>query len=146
MKDFVEIYVDTPAELDQAVRKLLDFAGKRRTFAFSGDIGAGKTTFIQAFCRRFGVEEAVTSPTFSLVNEYIYRDGETGEEGRILHLDLYRLEDLEEALDIGIEEILDSDAYKLIEWPALIEPLLPEGTVRINIEIVENSRRKILFL
>jgi tRNA threonylcarbamoyladenosine biosynthesis protein TsaE len=142
----MEIYVDSPAGLDKAVKKLLAFAGKRKTFAFSGDIGAGKTTFIQAFCRHFGVEEAVTSPTFSLVNEYVYQDPEGGGEGVIFHLDLYRLKDIDEALNIGIEEILDADAYKLIEWPELIEPLLPEDAVRINMEIVENSRRKILFL
>lgn len=142
----MEIYVDTPAGLDEAVEKLLAFAGNRQTFAFFGDIGAGKTTFIQAFCRHFGVEEAITSPTFSLVNEYVYHDPASDREARIFHLDLYRLEEIEEALNIGIEEILDADAYKLIEWPELIEPLLPEDAVRIKIEIVENSRRKILFL
>ena len=146
MKNFREIHVDTPAGLEQAVEELLDFAGNRKTFAFSGEIGAGKTTFIQAFCRHFGVKETVTSPTFSLVNEYVYEDSEQDKEAVIFHLDLYRLEDMEEALNIGIEEILDAKAYKLIEWPELIDPLLPEDTVRIKMEIVENSRRKILFL
>lgn len=142
----MELLVDHPADMENAVVQLLQYAGERKTFALSGEVGAGKTTFIQAFCRRFGIEEPVTSPTFSLVNEYEYRDPQSGEPALIYHLDLYRLEDIEEALNIGIEEILYRDAYVLIEWPELIEPLLPEDTVRINIEIVRNSRRKILFL
>ncbi len=142
----MEVLVDRPAEMKKAVVKLLKYAGDRKIFALSGEIGAGKTTLVQAFCRHLGVEEAVTSPTFSLVNEYEYYDPKSGETALIYHLDLYRLEDIEEALNIGIEEILYRDAYLLIEWPELIEPLLPEDVIRINIEIVNNSRRKILFL
>lgn len=136
----MEIRIESQQGLEKAAGRLLELAAGRRIFAFSGEIGAGKTTFIQAVCRRLGVREKVTSPTFALVNEY------EGQAGRIYHLDLYRLEDLEEALAIGIEEVLDSEAYCLIEWPEVIEALLPEDSVRINIEIVENSTRKILFL
>ena len=142
----MNVIVDHPTDMKKAVAQLLEYAAGRKTFALSGEIGAGKTTFVQAFCRYFGVREPVTSPTFSLVNEYEYQDPETGTTGWIYHLDLYRLEHIEEALNIGIEEILYSNDYVLIEWPELIEPLLPEDTVRINIEIVNNSRRKILFL
>lgn len=136
----MELRIERPEQLEEAAERLLEAAGGRRVFAFTGEIGAGKTTFIQALCRRLGVRGEVTSPTFALVNEY------QGAAGRICHLDLYRLEDVEEALDIGIEELLDSGDYCFIEWPELIEGLLPEDAVRINLEIVENSTRKILFL
>lgn len=134
------------AELDGAVQSLLDYTGDRRIMAFSGEIGAGKTTFIQAFCRHLRVMEQVTSPTFSLVNEYQYQPKDGGPERSIYHMDLYRLEEAEEALDFGIEEYLDSGAYCLIEWPELIESLLPEDTVWINVRIVDDSTRKILIL
>lgn len=138
--------IKTVQELDQAVEALLAFAKGRKKMVFIGEIGAGKTTFIQAFCQHFDVEDQVTSPTFSLVNEYVYRDPETNQLSNIYHLDLYRLETIEEALNIGIEEYLDNDSYCLIEWPEIIAPLLPEEVVRIKIEIKADSVRKILFL
>jgi len=136
----MKVQIEGPEQLDVLAGQMLEMAGGRRVFAFTGEIGAGKTTFIQAICRRLGVTGEVTSPTFALVNEY------QGAEARIYHLDLYRLTDVEEALGIGIEELLDSGDYCLIEWPGLIEGLLPDDTVRINLEIVGNSTRKILFL
>lgn len=141
-----EMIINNPGELPLAVQALLDYAGGRKKMAFTGEIGAGKTTFIQAFCRSLGVAEAeVVSPTFALINEYEY----TSEEGKarpIYHMDLYRLEDIEEALHIGIEDYLYNDDYCLIEWPELIEALLPEDTVRIKLQILGDSIRKILFL
>ena len=149
----MELFVEDPGALDRAAEHLLAFAGGRRIFAFTGEMGSGKTAFIQAFCRRLGLEQEVTSPTFSLVNEYSCSLPEAPGAGpvsagevRIYHLDLYRLDDLEDALDLGITEFLESGAYCLIEWPELIEGLLPEDTVRIYLEIVGNSTRKILFL
>ena len=142
----MEILIERPEDMDRAVRQLLAYAGKRRIFALSGEIGAGKTTFVQAFCRHFGVKDEVTSPTFGLVNQYNCKTEQSGPESVIYHLDLYRLEHFEEALDIGIEEILDGHSFCLIEWPEIVEPILPEDTVWIKIEIVENSTRKILFL
>lgn len=142
----MEIKVRSESELPAVARRLLQVAGDRRVLAFTGEIGAGKTTLIQAFCRQLGVTGEVTSPTFALVNEYVCPDPVSGEERPVYHLDLYRLRDLEEALAIGIEEYLDAGAWCLIEWPELIEPLLPEDVVRINIEITKNSERKILFL
>jgi len=136
----MKVQIEGPEQLDVLAGQMLEMAGGRRVFAFTGEIGAGKTTFIQAICRRLGVTGEVTSPTFALVNEY------QGAEARIYHLDLYRLTDVEEALGIGIEELLDIGDYCLIEWPGLIEGLLPDDTVRINLEIVGNSTRKILFL
>jgi len=131
-------------QLDALVPVLLEFAGKRKKLVFTGEIGAGKTTFIQAICRYLGVEGRITSPTFSLINEYVYV--EEGLEKNIYHMDLYRLKTLEEALDIGIEEYLEGPSFCLIEWPGLIEDLWSEVPVKINIEILEDSKRKILFL
>jgi tRNA threonylcarbamoyladenosine biosynthesis protein TsaE len=129
----------------EAGKKLLDYAGSKRIFVFSGEIGAGKTTFIQALCALLGIQESVTSPTFSLINEYIRE--ETAPDEPVYHLDLYRLKKLEEAIDIGIEELLYSGRFCFIEWPELIEPLLEEEeVVRIQIQIVENSTRKVVFL
>ncbi len=138
--------IDSPSELGIVVEKMLSYAAERKKILLIGEIGAGKTTFTQAFCKHFEVEEKVTSPTFSLINEYTYQDAEKQKEAFIYHLDLYRLNTIEEAIDIGIEDILYGPSYCLIEWPALIEPILPEEVVKISIEILENSRRKIIFL
>lgn len=140
----MEIILQNVNELDALVPRLLDFAGGRKKMLFFGEIGAGKTTFIQAFCRHFGVTDYVTSPTFSLVNQYTYI--ENGKEKYMHHLDLYRLKTVEEAIDIGIEEYLEDPWFCLIEWPEIIEGLWPEEVVKINIEILEDSSRKILFL
>lgn len=137
----MEILVQHLQELDAAAQRLLVFAGTRRKFAFYGEIGAGKTTFIQAICRQLGVHEGVVSPTFALVNEY---ESEAG--AFIYHLDLYRLTNIDEALDIGIEDMLYDEHYCFIEWPELVEDLLPEDIVRIKLEIDGHSTRKILLL
>ncbi len=128
-------------EIDQAAQTLLEESGGRAIWVFSGEIGAGKTTLIKALCQQLGAPQTVSSPTFSLVNEYTGTDGTP-----FYHMDLYRLEHLEEALDIGIEEYLDSGRRCFIEWPELIEPLLPEDTFRIKLEIADDCHRKILFL
>lgn len=141
----MEIIVKDISELKAVVEKLLDFAEGRKKMLFTGEIGAGKTTFIKVFCECFKVNEHVTSPTFSLINEYSF-EGENGQEELIHHLDLYRLKNAQEAMDIGIEEYLYDDDYCLIEWPELIEDYLPDEVVRINFEITEDSNRKILFL
>lgn len=140
-----EVIAKELEELNSCVIELLNYANGKTKFLFTGEIGAGKTTFIQAFCRHFGVREHVTSPTFSLINEYSYED-EKGSEQLMYHFDLYRLKTVQEAQDIGIEEYIYSNYYCLIEWPELIESILPEEVVRINIEIQEDSSRKILFL
>lgn len=144
-KRAVEIEIKSLDELDRSAQRLQHYLGDQRIVTFSGEIGAGKTTFIRAFCKHLGVRQQVTSPTFSLVNEYTYLD-ETGRPQFIYHMDLYRLKRVEEALDFGIEEYLDAGSYCLIEWPELIEDLLPEDTVRINLQIVQDSSRKVLIL
>lgn len=136
----MEMIIHSEREMAGIAERLLEAAGGRRKFAFYGQIGAGKTTLIQALCRILEVEDYVTSPTFALVNVY------ESPEGPVYHLDLYRLKNLEEALDIGIEEYLYDEAYCLIEWPELIESLLPEDVLRIKINFLTESSRKILFL
>lgn len=133
------------SELSKVVDALLDYAGDRRLFLLTGDLGAGKTALVKAFGRRVGVLEPVVSPTFSLVNEYTYSDSE-GNPAKVFHIDLYRLEELDEAIRIGMEEYLEGHAWCWVEWPELIEPLAPPDAIRIKIQIQDDSSRKILFL
>ncbi|MGK0388163.1 MAG: tRNA threonylcarbamoyladenosine biosynthesis protein TsaE [Maribacter sp.] len=112
-----------------------------RLFWLTGDLGAGKTTLVTAFCKELGVLDSVSSPTFPIINEYI-----TDKDDLIYHIDLYRLKDQEEALNIGIEDYLYQKNYTFIEWPEIIEDLLPEDILRIHIQNIDNSTRKILFL
>ncbi|MEM9922075.1 MAG: tRNA (adenosine(37)-N6)-threonylcarbamoyltransferase complex ATPase subunit type 1 TsaE [Bacteroidota bacterium] len=129
-------------QLDQVAIEALKKAEDRRKWFFYGEIGAGKTTFIQALCRQLGADGLVSSPTFSIVNEYQKQDSNQ----RIYHIDLYRLKDIDEALDIGIEDYLYNDDYCFVEWPQIVEAVAPPGVVKINIEILEDSYRKIIFL
>jgi tRNA threonylcarbamoyladenosine biosynthesis protein TsaE len=108
-----------------------------RVFAFQGQLGAGKTTFIQALCMAKGVIETVTSPTFPIINEYKYP------EGRIFHIDLYRLRDEAEALRAGVEDTLYSGEICLVEWPERAPGIFPPETIRVRIEILDPSTRKI---
>lgn len=135
-----DIRVCDPAAMAPVADVMLDWACDRRLWAFTGPLGAGKTTLIQALCKTLGVEEAVSSPTFSLVNAYETVGGQV-----VYHLDLYRLDSLDEALAMGIEEYLDSGCYCLIEWPAIIETLLPEEAVQVIIEPMADSCRQISY-
>ena len=120
--------------------RLLTALAGRRKIALYGDMVAGKTTLVNAFCRFLGVKEHTASPTFSLINEYAYT-AEDGAAALIHHLDLYRLRSPQEAYDIGIEDVLEDPWYCLIEWPQLAEPFLPPETASVQIEIIsENSR------
>jgi len=140
------IEIETPDQLDDVAQKLLSLAGTCRKFTLSGDLGAGKTTLVKALCTALGVKEPVSSPSFSIVNEYHAQDPDSGTEQPVYHMDLYRLKTLEEALDIGITEYLESPYYCFIEWPELIHPLLGTEVFRIELEIISDSTRKILFL
>lgn len=142
----MNLFISSPDELGRVVvPTLLEFAGNRRLVALYGEIGSGKTSLVQALCRHLGVTDNVSSPTFALVNEYTLSAG--GRAEPIYHLDLYRLRDLREAQDIGLEEYLDQpDTWCLIEWPELIENWLPADTVRIKLEVLPDSRRKIVLL
>lgn len=122
--------------------EILTFAKGCKRFVLLGNLGAGKTTLVQNICAELGVNEAVNSPTFSLINKYV--GSHKGEPVEISHLDLYRLKSIEEALDIGIEELLSSNEYLFIEWPELIEQILPEPLCVIKIERQENENRKVV--
>lgn len=137
-------FIYTEAQIPEIVPQVLEYTAGRKLFALTGEIGAGKTTFVKSICTHLGCEVPATSPTYAIVNEYAYSDAQV--EKLVYHIDLYRLSELEETLAIGIEEYLYSDQYCFIEWPELIEDLLPEDTVRIKIELLPNSDRKIIIL
>ena len=132
------------ADLPKVVKAIFEQFPQATIFSLSGEIGAGKTTFVKQFCAFLGSKDEVTSPTFSIVNEYHYPK-EKG-IGVIYHMDLYRLQNIEEALNIGIEEYLDQGDFCLIEWPELIEEVVLNDFIRINIEILPDSGRKIIIL
>jgi len=142
----MEIKITSLDELDKVVKALLEFSQGRKKMMFYGEIGAGKTTFIQSICKHLNVKENVVSPTFSLVNEYTYQDTTSNEEKLVRHLDLYRLKSGQEALDIGIEDYLYDNDYCFIEWAEIIEHWLPDDVLKIYIEIFENSGRKFKFM
>ncbi len=132
----MKTYSLTSIEVLHTIAKsfLTDFSSSR-IFAFHGDLGAGKTTFIKAICSELGVKDAMSSPSFSLVNEYRDKNGNS-----IYHFDLYRLKSPEEAFEIGMEEYLYSGNYCFIEWPERAEEILPEETIHIRIRTIGTTR------
>src|SRR5688572_12476011 len=116
--DQTEFVLNSQDELSELAAKLLQYAGDIKIFLFSGEMGSGKTTLIKSLCKELGSNDHFSSPTFSLVNEY------QSPKGKIYHLDLYRIRQAEELMDIGIDELLDSGNYCFIEWPALVLDLL----------------------
>jgi tRNA threonylcarbamoyladenosine biosynthesis protein TsaE len=117
------------SSLQETARLLLNNFPNERIFAFYGAMGAGKTTFIKAICHELGSNDYVTSPTFALINEYSTTEGSV-----IYHFDFYRIKKLEEAFDLGYEDYIYSGNYCFIEWPEMIEQLLPEGIVEVRIK------------
>ncbi len=129
--------------IDKTAGELLSSFPETRIFAFYGEMGAGKTTFIKAMCQQAGVEEIITSPTFSLVNEY--RSKNNG--GKVFfHFDFFRIDALEEVMDMGYEDYFYSDSMCFIEWPEKIAGLLPEETLRLKIEVLETGERQLRTL
>jgi len=123
-------------QLEDVSKYILENA-ESHTFLFFGEMGVGKTTLIKALVKTIGSTDNVSSPTYSLVNEYL------AEEKPIYHFDFYRINDLEEVYDMGFEDYLAQEAYIIIEWPELIEPLWPEKFVKIELSLVDNEKRKI---
>ena len=119
--------------ISEAAREFVSHIGERRVFAFYGHMGAGKTTFIKAICEALGVEDVITSPTFAIVNEYTPSSLLLPPSSKIYHFDFYRIKKTEEVYDMGYEEYFYSGDVCFIEWPELIEELLPEDAVRITI-------------
>ncbi|MCF6333640.1 MAG: tRNA (adenosine(37)-N6)-threonylcarbamoyltransferase complex ATPase subunit type 1 TsaE [Draconibacterium sp.] len=124
--------------LKKAAANLIEQFPEHRIFALYGKMGAGKTTFIQAICKSLGSTDNVTSPTFAIINEY-----NTVNLDSIFHFDFYRIENLEEAYDLGYEEYLYSGNYCFIEWPEMIETLLPEKIIKVKILVENNGTRAI---
>ena len=129
-----------PEEVDALAAKLIDDAGQLRVWLFSGELGAGKTTLIKSICRQLGVEHSMSSPTFSIINEY-----ETPAFDRIYHFDFYRIRHEAEAYDMGVEDYFYSGRYCFIEWPDKIPSLIPAAFVNIHIAIQHQSQRAIVI-
>jgi len=136
----MKLTIESLDTIQLTARQFIDQIGNRTVFAFNGKMGAGKTTFIKSICEEMGVKETVNSPTFSIVNEY-----ETSDKRIIYHFDCYRINNIQEALDLGAEEYLYSGNLCFIEWSENIAPLLPDSIVNVNIEEVENGKRDVVI-
>ena len=135
----MEIKIQSLEHIHEAAREFIAAMGDNTVFALYGKMGAGKTTFIKALCQELGVEDVVTSPTFAVINEY--RSDIAGE--LIYHFDFYRIKKLEEVYDMGYEDYFYSGALCFIEWPELVEELLPGNTIKVTIEELEDGSRKL---
>lgn len=136
----MDIQIKSLDNIQEAAKTFLQNMGKARVFAFYGKMGVGKTTFIKALCEQLGVEDVITSPTFALVNEYTSGKGEP-----IYHFDFYRIKKIEEVYDMGYEDYFYSGNLCLLEWPELIEDLLPEDAVKVTITEKEDGSRILSF-
>jgi tRNA threonylcarbamoyladenosine biosynthesis protein TsaE len=133
----IEIQIPSLDKIADAAREFVEQIGDKRVFAFYGGMGAGKTTFIKAVCEQLGVKDAVTSPTFAIVNEY------ASDFGPVYHFDFYRIKNLGEVMDLGFEDYAYSGNFCLMEWPELIEDLLPDNTVNVHIAETSNGMRTV---
>lgn len=134
-----EIYFDYN-EIERTAKKFLDTVAESNIFAFSGDLGAGKTSFISALCKQLGVTETVTSPTFSLIQEY-----KTNENKSVFHIDLYRIGSKREAIDAGIEDCLVSNNICMVEWPEKALEIFPAHTIFSSMDILSERKRKLII-
>ena len=137
----MNIKIENLENIRESAREFVSQMGDSNVYAFYGKMGAGKTTFIKAVCEELGVSDVITSPTFAIVNEY--RSDTSGE--LIYHFDFYRIKKLEEVYDMGYEDYFYSGALCFIEWPELIEDLLPEDAVRVTIAEGHDGSRTISF-
>ena len=135
----MEIKINSLDNIREAAKHFIAAMEDNTVFAFYGKMGAGKTTFIKAICEELGVTDVINSPTFAIVNEY--RSDETGE--LIYHFDFYRIKKLDEVYDMGYEDYFYSGALCFIEWPELVEEVLPGDTVKVTIEEVEDGTRSV---
>jgi len=132
----MKITIHQENELQVAARQLISEFSADRVFCFYGEMGAGKTTFIKKICELLGATDVTSSPTFSIVNEYVRINGEA-----IYHFDFYRIEKLDDAYQIGVEDYLYSGNYRFLEWPENVAPLIEDDFVKVKIEIGENYSR-----
>ena len=136
----MDIKINSLDEMGKAAQEFVAAMDDRKVFAFYGKMGAGKTTFIKAVCEELGVEDVINSPTFAIVNEYVDGKGEP-----VYHFDFYRIKTLQEVMDLGYEDYVYSGNVCFMEWPELIESLLPDDAVRVTIEEVADGGRRIVF-
>lgn len=134
----MQIEIQSLETIHQTAAQFIAAMGNRKVFAFRGEMGAGKTTFIKAVCQELGVTDVINSPTFAIVNEYLGGKGE-----KIYHFDFYRINSIEEAYDFGYEDYFYSGAYCFIEWPEKIEGLLPDNCVEVAISENESGTRNV---
>ena len=145
----MEIRIENLDNIRAAAREFIQHMGEARVFAFYGKMGAGKTTFVKAICEELGVEDVITSPTFAIINEYSIDNHDiqrsTFNVQRIYHFDFYRIKKLEEVYDMGYEDYFYSGALCFIEWPELIEEILPDDAVRVSITEQQDGSRLVKF-
>lgn len=137
----MELEINGLQDLAEAANKLITFAGENNVIIFDGPMGAGKTTFIKEICKSLGVADVVSSPTFSIVNEYLSQANTP-----VYHFDFYRIKNIQEAYDIGYEEYFYSGHLCLVEWPEKIAELLPEHYVKVQITPIDEERRHLSFV
>jgi len=126
-------------EIEQAAKQFLDRAARYRVFAFSGDLGAGKTTFINAICKQLGILDTITSPTYAIIQQY-----ESVEKKIIYHIDMYRIENADEAIEAGVEDCFQGGELCMVEWPERAILLFPPDTVYVSMETVSADTRKLV--
>lgn len=136
MPNGMKIEIKDKRYLQHAAKQLLKYSSGKKIFAFYGSMGAGKTTIIKSVCTELGAIDIISSPTFTLVNEYKTADGSS-----LYHIDFYRIKKLEEVFDFGIEEYLAGDSYCFMEWPELVEEILPDDIVRVRITVDDAEQR-----
>jgi tRNA threonylcarbamoyladenosine biosynthesis protein TsaE len=132
--------VFTLEDIDATAKQFLQMCSGHKVFAFAGDLGAGKTTFINSLCKVLGVEENITSPTYSIIQEYLSKNNNI-----IYHIDLYRIKSRMEAMEAGIEDCLNSKEFCMVEWPERVPDILPDNTVFTSIEILSANERKLII-
>lgn len=141
----MEIRISSLDTIHDAAREFIQHIGEARVFAFYGKMGAGKTTFVKAICEELGSKDVITSPTFAIVNEYTASSVDDKQQAPIYHFDFYRIKKLEEVYDMGYEEYFYSGALCLIEWPELIEDILPDDAVKVTIEVLTDGSRLVSY-
>lgn len=139
------IHIKNIEKIRAAAREFVNKIDDRRIFAFYGNMGAGKTTFIKAVCEELGISDVITSPTFAIVNEYEMPSSPLHLPSSVYHFDFYRIRRLEEVYDMGYEDYFYSGALCFIEWPELIEDLLPADAVKVTIQVLPDGSRNIDF-
>ena len=139
----MEIRITDIDHIREAAREFIEHIGDHRVFAFYGKMGAGKTTFIKAICEELGVEDVITSPTFAIVNEYTSHSSLLTPHSSVFHFDFYRIKKLEEVYDMGFEDYFYSGSLCFIEWPELIEEVLPDDAVKVTIEENADGTRSV---